>query len=173
MADATALGSAAVRARSTLASARRETRCERAAQLLAARQESGHPGRQPRARGRRRRRAGVRGRAAGRGRVFRAAPAHGRLSFPADHPLSGQAVPLWAPEIAERLAEFDVLLVAGMDLLREYVYHGPEPAIPRTLQIVHLDENGYQIGKNFPVEVGAAGRRQERAGRAGRTAGRA
>ena len=56
---------------------------------------------------------------------------HGRLSFPADHPLYAQTIPLWAPEINRRLSEFDVLLVAGMDLLREYVYHGPEPAIPR------------------------------------------
>jgi len=90
--------------------------------------------------------------------VFSEPPhAHGRLSFPADHPLSGQTVPLWAPQIAQRLAEFDVLLVAGMDLLREYVYHGPEPAIPRTLKIVHLDDDGYQLGKNFPIEVGLLG----------------
>lgn len=83
--------------------------------------------------------------------------AHGRLGFPADHPLYGQTVPLWAPEIAARLAEFDVLLVAGMDLLREYVYHGPDPAIPKGLKIVHLDESPGQIGKNFPVEVGVLG----------------
>jgi benzoylformate decarboxylase len=83
--------------------------------------------------------------------------AHGRLSFPADHPLYGQAMPLWAPDIAERLTEFDVLLVAGMDLLREYVYHGPAPAIPAHLRIVHLDEDVMQIGKNFPTEVGVLG----------------
>lgn len=83
--------------------------------------------------------------------------AHGRLSFPADHPLYGQTVPLWAPEIAKRLAEFDVLLVAGMDLLREYIYHGPAPAIPAHLRLVHLDESAAQIGKNFPVEVGVLG----------------
>jgi benzoylformate decarboxylase len=82
---------------------------------------------------------------------------HGRLSFPADHPLYGQTIPLWAPEIARRLADFDVLLVAGMDLLREYVYHGPQPAIPRHLRLIHLDENPYQIGKNYPVEVGLLG----------------
>jgi benzoylformate decarboxylase len=79
------------------------------------------------------------------------------LSFPADHPLYGQTVPLWAPEIAKRLAEFDVLLVAGMDLLREYIYHGPAPAIPAHLRLVHFDESVFQIGKNFPVEVGVLG----------------
>ncbi len=82
---------------------------------------------------------------------------HGRLSFPPDHPLYGQTIPLWAPEIAERLSEFDALLIAGMDLVREYVYHGPDPAIPRHLRLVHFDEDPRQIGKNYPVEVGVLG----------------
>jgi benzoylformate decarboxylase len=82
---------------------------------------------------------------------------HGRLSFPADHPLYAQIIGHWAPEIAKRLAEFDVLLVAGMDLLREYVYRGEQPAIPRHLRLVHLDESPYEIGKNYPVEVGLLG----------------
>ena len=90
--------------------------------------------------------------------VFSEPPhAHGRLSFPADHPLYGQTVPLWAPEIAKRLAEFDVLLVAGMDLLREYVYYGPQPAIPRKVRLIHIDESPSQIGKNYPVDVGILG----------------
>ncbi len=83
--------------------------------------------------------------------------AHGRLGFPPAHPLYGQTIPLWAPEISQRLAEFDVLLVAGMDLLREYVYYGPDPAIPRGTRIVHFDEDPRQIGKNYPVEVGVLG----------------
>ncbi len=83
--------------------------------------------------------------------------AHGRLGFPPDHPLYGQTVPLWAPDIAKRLAEFDVLLVGGLDLLREYVYHGPQPAIPRHARLIHFDQNPYQIGKNYPVEVGVLG----------------
>jgi benzoylformate decarboxylase len=82
---------------------------------------------------------------------------HGRLSFPPTHPLYAQTIPLWAPEIAKRLADFDVLLVAGMDLLREYVYHGPEPAIGRHLRLIHLDDSAREIGKNFPVEVGVLG----------------
>jgi benzoylformate decarboxylase len=90
--------------------------------------------------------------------VFSEPPhSHGRLSFPADHPLYAQTIPLWAHEIADRLAEFDVLLVAGTDLLREYVYHGPEPAIPRSLRLVHLDDSPREVGKNFPVEVGVIG----------------
>src|SRR5471030_1921780 len=44
-----------------------------------------------------------------------------------------------------------------MDLLREYIFHGPQPAIPSHLRLVHFDESATQIGKNFPVEVGVLG----------------
>ncbi len=66
---------------------------------------------------------------------------HGRLGFPSDHPLYAQGLPLWSPEVRERLKEFDVLLVVGMDLLRQYVYHEPARAIPEHIRLVHLDED--------------------------------
>jgi len=82
---------------------------------------------------------------------------HGRLSFPSNHPLYDQGLPLWSPEVRERLKDFDVLFVAGMDLLRQYVYHEPARAIPEHIRLVHLDEDQWQIGKNYPVEVGLIG----------------
>jgi benzoylformate decarboxylase len=82
---------------------------------------------------------------------------HGRLGFPPDHPLYAQVLPHWSPEIRQRLAEFDVLLVVGMDLLRQYIYHEPNRAVPEQISLVHLDEDAYQIGKNYPVEVGVLG----------------
>ena len=82
---------------------------------------------------------------------------HGRLAFPADHPLNGQGLPLWSPEVRKRLEEFDVLLVVGMDLLRQYVYHEPSRAIPESIRLVHIDEDPWQLGKNYPVEVGVTG----------------
>ena len=45
---------------------------------------------------------------------------HGRLAFPCDHPLYDQGLPLWSPEVRQRLADYDVLLVVGMDLFRQY-----------------------------------------------------
>ena len=83
--------------------------------------------------------------------------AHGRQGFPPDHPLYGQALPLWAPEIREQLAEFDLVFAVGIDLLRLYVYFEPSQAIPNHVRIVHLDEDPYQIGKNYPVEIGLLG----------------
>lgn len=82
---------------------------------------------------------------------------HGRLAFPSDHPLNGQGLPLWSPEVRERLQEFDTLLVVGMDLLRQYVYHEPARAIPEHIRLVHLDEDAWQLGKNYAVEVGVLG----------------
>ncbi len=78
---------------------------------------------------------------------------HGRLGFPADHPLYAQGLPLWSPELRERLAEFDVVLVVGMDLFRQYVYHEPSRAMPEQVRIVHLDESPYELGKNYPLAV--------------------
>jgi benzoylformate decarboxylase len=82
---------------------------------------------------------------------------HGRLAFPCDHPLYAQGLPLWAPEIYERLKEYDVLLVVGMDLLRNYVYHEPARAIPESIRLIHLDEDPYQLGKNYRLEIGLVG----------------
>lgn len=78
---------------------------------------------------------------------------HGRLVFPSNHPLYAQTLPLWSPEIRERLHEHDVLLVVGADLLRQYVYHEPCRAIPEHIKIVHVDENPYQLNKNYACEV--------------------
>ncbi len=82
---------------------------------------------------------------------------HGRLAFPAEHPLNGQGLPLWSPEVRDRLAEHDVLLVVGMDLLRQYVHHEPSRAIPEHIRLVHIDEDPWQLGKNYPVDVGVIG----------------
>jgi benzoylformate decarboxylase len=81
----------------------------------------------------------------------------GRLAFPTDHPLNGQGLPLWSPDVRKRLEEYDVLLVVGMDLLRQYIYFEPSRPIPEHIRLVHIDEDPRQIGKNYAVEVGVIG----------------
>jgi benzoylformate decarboxylase len=82
---------------------------------------------------------------------------HGRLAFPSDHPLNGQGLPLWSPDVRKRLEEYDVLLVVGMDLLRQYIYFEPSRPIPEHIRLVHIDEDPRQIGKNYAAEVGVIG----------------
>ncbi len=82
---------------------------------------------------------------------------HGRVPFPSGHPLYSDALPLWSPDVQRRLAEFDVLLVAGTNFLRGYIYHEPARPIAANVRLVQLDSDPWQIGKNYPVEVGLLG----------------
>jgi benzoylformate decarboxylase len=83
--------------------------------------------------------------------------AHGRVPFPTDHPLYAHWLPLWSPDVHRRLAEFDVLFVIGVNLLRSYIFHEPARPIPEHLRLIQLDNDPWQIGKNYPVEVGLIG----------------
>jgi benzoylformate decarboxylase len=82
---------------------------------------------------------------------------HGRLPMPSDHPLYGGPLPLWAPDIHRALSDFDVILVVGMNLLRMYIHHEPDRPIPEHIRLIHLDADPWELGKNFPVEVGLLG----------------
>jgi benzoylformate decarboxylase len=85
------------------------------------------------------------------------ATAHGRVPFPTDHPLYGEGLPLWSPEVHHALADYDVLLVVGMNLLRSYIYHEPSRPIPEQVRLVQMDNDPWQIAKNYPVEIGLLG----------------
>jgi benzoylformate decarboxylase len=80
-------------------------------------------------------------------------PRYSFLSFPTDHPQSFQ--------IAERQPSFtlpvwgepDLLLAIGCRLIREYRYL-PEPVIKPETRCIHIDEDPWEIGKVFAVDVG-------------------
>jgi benzoylformate decarboxylase len=82
---------------------------------------------------------------------------HGRLPMASDHPLYRGILPLWSPDMRQRLAEFDVALAVGLNVFRLYIYHEPARPLPESLRLIHLDNNPREIGKNFPVEVGLLG----------------
>jgi benzoylformate decarboxylase len=88
--------------------------------------------------------------------IHEATTSHGRCSFPSDHPLASKQLPFWSPQVREYLAEFDVLLVAGMKLMQQYIYHEPRP-IPEHIKLVHIDEDSWELNKNYPLEVGVIG----------------
>jgi benzoylformate decarboxylase len=80
-------------------------------------------------------------------------PRYSFLSFPTTHPYSFQ--------IAERQPDFnlpgwgepDVILALGCRLIREYRYI-PEPVIKPETRCIHIEEDAWEIGKVFPVDVG-------------------
>ncbi|MBI2181750.1 MAG: thiamine pyrophosphate-binding protein [Deltaproteobacteria bacterium] len=80
-------------------------------------------------------------------------PRYSFLAFPTTHPQSFQ--------IAERQPSFDlpvwgepdVILAIGCRLIREYRYL-PEPVIKFETRCIHIEEDPWEIGKVFPVDVG-------------------
>jgi benzoylformate decarboxylase len=80
-------------------------------------------------------------------------PRYSFLSFPTTHPYSFQ--------IAERQPDFnlplwgepDVIFAIGCRLIREYRYLA-EPVIKPDTRCVHIEEDPWEIGKVFPVDVG-------------------
>src|SRR5262249_39458162 len=85
------------------------------------------------------------------------ATAHGRLPFPSDHPLYSDCLPLWSPDVRRVLADFDVLLVVRMNLLRSYIYLEPRRPLPEQVHLVQMDTDPWQIAKNYPIDVGLLG----------------
>ena len=82
---------------------------------------------------------------------------HGRCAFPTDHPLAADALPYLSTAVRERLAEFDVLLVAGMKLMQQYIHQQPVCAVPEHIRLVQIDDDHWELNKNYPVEVGVVG----------------
>jgi benzoylformate decarboxylase len=80
-------------------------------------------------------------------------PRYSFLAFPTTHPQSFQ--------IAERQPSFDlpvwgepdVILAIGCRLIREYRYL-PNPVIKSETLCIHIEEDPWEIGKVFPVDVG-------------------
>ncbi len=89
--------------------------------------------------------------------IHEATTSHGRCCFPPDHPLYAEPLPFWSPDVRRRLEPFDVVLVAGMKLMQQYIYHEPSRPIPEHLRIVQIDDAAWELGKNYPVEVGVLG----------------
>jgi benzoylformate decarboxylase len=88
--------------------------------------------------------------------IHEASTSHGRMSFPSDHPLAASPLPYWSPEVRAYLAEFDVILVAGMKLMQQYIYHEPRP-IPEQARLVQIDDDPWELGKNYPLAAAVSG----------------
>jgi benzoylformate decarboxylase len=80
-------------------------------------------------------------------------PRYSFLSFPTNHPYSFQIperqpsfnLPVWG--------EPDVILAIGCRLIREYRYL-PDPVMKPETRCIHIEEDPWEIGKVFPVDLG-------------------
>jgi benzoylformate decarboxylase len=77
-------------------------------------------------------------------------------SFPASHPLFRGSMVRLAPEVRKVLAEHDVLFSVGGDLFTLSLPSDVDP-MPAGIELVHLDVDPWELGKNYPPVVAILG----------------
>ena len=78
------------------------------------------------------------------------------VNFPVDHPLYLGDLDTNSPATRKLLGRADVLVAVGARLFQQAV-PTPLPLVPPTVRIVQVDDDPWEIGKNFPVAVGVLG----------------
>ena len=83
-------------------------------------------------------------------------PLHSNVVFPSAHPLWVQALPPSADAIGKLLSQHDVVLLVGGRAFMVYPW-SPGPAVPESVQLLHLSPDPYQLGRAWPVALGLTG----------------
>ena len=81
-------------------------------------------------------------------------------SFPTSHPLFRGSMTRLAPDVRKVLEQYDLLFSVGADLFTLSLPSDVDP-MPPGMPLIHLDTDPWQIGKNYPAQVGDP-RRSER-----------
>jgi benzoylformate decarboxylase len=79
-----------------------------------------------------------------------------RSNFPSSHPLYRGALTRLGASVHASMRNHDLLVSIGADVFTLSVPSEVEP-LPDGMQVVHLDTNPWEIGKNYPVPVGIFG----------------
>jgi benzoylformate decarboxylase len=77
-------------------------------------------------------------------------------SFPTSHPLFRGAFARLAPAVRQVLSDADVLFSVGGDLLTLSLPSDMDP-MPPGLDVIHLDTDPWELGKNYPTGVAILG----------------
>jgi benzoylformate decarboxylase len=84
------------------------------------------------------------------------APLHANAVFPPLHPLWAGPLAPAATSIRATLEPYDRVLLIGGRAFMVYPYT-PGPAVPETVELLHLSPDPYQLGRSWPVRLGLAG----------------
>lgn len=79
-----------------------------------------------------------------------------RAAFPSNHPLFAGTVPRLAPALRAATRDHDLVISIGADLLTQSQATGVEALEPGKA-LVHLDDNPWEIGKNFAATAAIQG----------------
>lgn len=79
-----------------------------------------------------------------------------RAAFPSNHPLYAGTVPRMTPAVRAATQPHDLVISIGADLLTQSQATGVEALEPGK-PLVHLDDNPWEIGKNFPATAAIQG----------------
>jgi benzoylformate decarboxylase len=78
------------------------------------------------------------------------------VNFPVAHPQYLGDLDPTSPPAKDVFKDVDVLIGVGCSLFAQGFFN-PEPTLPPKVRIVQIDENPWEIGKNFPVDCGIQG----------------
>jgi benzoylformate decarboxylase len=78
------------------------------------------------------------------------------MSFPNNHSQFIRTLNVNAPSARDHLEAADVIVAIGTPLLMQLVDPGAA-VLPQKARIIHLDESGWEAGKNAPIEVALVG----------------
>ncbi len=78
------------------------------------------------------------------------------VNFPVTHPQYLGDLDPTSPPAKGVFSEMDVLIGVGCSLFAQGFFN-PETTLPPNVKIVQIDENPWEIGKNFPVDCGIQG----------------
>ena len=84
------------------------------------------------------------------------APLHSNLDFPTSHPLWSGMLGIAAAAISGMLSAFQRVFVIGAKALLVYPW-SPGPPVPPSVELLHLDADAAQLGRDLPTRFGTAG----------------
>ena len=78
------------------------------------------------------------------------------VNFPVTHPQYLGDLDPTSPQAKDVLKDKDLLIGIGCSLFGQGFFN-PEPTLSPNMKIIQIDENPWEIGKNFPVDCGLQG----------------